>query len=471
MQVTETVNAGLAREYKVVVPWSTIEGRAQERFREIRKNLNLPGFRPGKVPMPYLKRRYWPEVGPQVLQQTIEETTWKTMEDRQLLAVSPPTVEVDRFDDGQDLEYTMKFEIVPDIPAISYEEIEIEREVPFVREEDVDEAMINLARSRREYTTVEGRPAGTDDMVVLDHSCETGVEGVGEGFSHADWVMRLDGNSFLPGFTTHLSDYGENLIGAETGERRDFKMTVPEEFEDSRLQGKEVNFSVLVKEIREPGPEPSEEELASQHDCEEVDELRQKIREHILSAHAPSFRGRLKERLFRALADKVEFELPPVTVEKEFEMLWSEVERQRERDTLDDEDKGKSEEELRKSYSEAAEHRVRTALILLDIARKNDISVAEQELNAALTAYIREGPGLPDVKTRMVRENPEFIQATKNELLESKVVDFILELANVTSRDVPLELDGGSSEKSGSRPDNPSEAPAENSTTEIANDP
>ena len=467
MQVTETVNAGLAREYKVVVPWSTIEGRAQERFREIRKNLNLPGFRPGKVPMPYLKKRYWPEVGPQILQQTIEETTWKTMEERELLAVSPPTVEVDRFDDGQDLEYTMKFEIVPDIPAISYGEIEIEREVPFVQEEDLEEAMKTLALNSREFNPVEDRPAENDDMVLLEYTCETGVEDIGEEFSQKNWTLRLDGRSYLPGFVDSLPDFGERLIGAETGERRDFRMTVPEEFENPRLQGREVDFSVLLKEIRKPGPEPSAEELAKQHDCEHIDDLRQKIKEHMVSMEEPSIRSGLKERLFRALADKVEFELPPATVEKEFELVWKEVERQREHDRLDDEDKGKSEEELRKSYTEVAEHRVRTALILLDIARKNDIHVAEEELNAAVTEYVRGAPGIPEVKARMVRENPEFVQAMKNELLENKVVDFILELAKVTSREVPIEYE----DRRKTDADSGSQTPAENSIPGTANDP
>ncbi|MGH6928665.1 MAG: trigger factor [Dongiaceae bacterium] len=434
MQIIETNADGLKREFKVVVPAKEVQDRIEGRLTELGRRIRLPGFRPGKVPLPLLKQRYGQSVRGEVLEQTVNDSSAKVISDRGLRAAGQPRIEILSQVGEGDLEYKLAVELIPDISPVDFKTLTFERLAVDVPEKDVTDAVERAAkRFRKSNPVATPRPAQAGDVVVIDFVGRAdGAEF--PGGSATGHYLELGSGSFIPGFE-------EQLIGAAAGEHRDVKVTFPAEYPNAQLAGKAAEFAVDVKEIRELAPIEVNDELAKALGATDVANLHETMRQRIGSEYSGVARGRLKRQLLDALAEGHQFEVPPGLVDAEFSAIWAQIESDRSRGRLDPEDAGKSEDQLKQEYRDIAIRRVKLGLLLSEVGRLNNVQVSNDELSRAIVNEARRHPGSERQVIEYYQKTPQALVQLRAPLYEEKVVDFILELATVTERKVsPEEL-------------------------------
>jgi len=282
------------------------------------------------------------------------------------------------------------------------------------------------------------------------------------GMDAQDHYLELGSNRLIPGFE-------EQLEGAEAGDSREVRVTFPESYGNEALAGREAVFQVAVKEVREKVPQAVDDELAQKYGAESLDDLREKLRQNIQQHYEQSARQKVKRELLDKLAEQHDFELPPSMLEAEFEQIWQQIEQDRAQGRLDPEDADKDEATLKQEYRDIAARRVRLGLLLSEVGRRQQIQVSQEELSRAVMDEARRYPGQEQQVFEYYQKSPEALNALRAPVYEDKVVDYILELAAVTTREVTpdelaAELGGGDSAEgtgeAGSEPATESEGAA-----------
>ncbi len=498
MQATETSADGLKREFRIVVPAGELEDQVVTRLDELGRTIRLPGFRPGKVPMQLLRRRYGPSVLGEVLESTVQGSSAETIREHNLRPALPPKVDIVSYAEGTDLEYKMLVEVLPDIPEQNFADLGIERLVVEVPAESVDAAIARIAEQQRKSEPA-GRPAETGDILMVDIDGRVGGEEI-PGASGKDRRIALEGGGFIAGFE-------DQLIGAAAGEHRTVRVTFPEDYAAQNLAGKEAVFEVEVKEVRQLLPAAIDDELGKSVGLETLAELRAEVQQQMQREYAAASRLRLKRALLDKLAERYDFPVPPGMVELEFDNIWAQhqaeqkLEQERAAGSGDQPHAGAApaaaadattaaeaptdaapasdestasvaqpdltpaaetglegaadagapseaageaddgEEKVKEEYRKIAERRVRLGLLLAEVGRANNITVSQEEINQAITREVRQHPGYERQALDFYRQNPEAVANLRAPIFEDKVIDFIVELAKVEERRVtPEEL-------------------------------
>jgi trigger factor len=316
---------------KITVPADEVENQVTRRLGEIGRSVRIPGFRPGKVPLALLRRRFGPAVRGEVLESTVQDSSAEAMREQNLRPALPPRVAIVSAAEGADLEYTMSVELMPELPEPDFSSLGLEKLVIEVPEEDVDRAVERIAEAQRKSEPIE-RPAEAGDILVADVVGRVGGEEIagsrGEGRQ-----IEIGGAGLLPGFT-------EQLVGASAGETREVHVTFPEDYGVADLAGKEGVFEVAVKEVRHRLPATLDDELAKAVGLETLAELRQEVRQRIERDYAGIARQRLKRALLDKLAARYDFAVPPGMVEIEFNSIWAQYEAEKARGSEDAPDRG-----------------------------------------------------------------------------------------------------------------------------------
>lgn len=430
MQVTETLSDGLKREFKVVISASDITAKVDDRLSELGRTIRMPGFRPGKVPMPVLKKRYGPAVLGEILERAVSDASNQAMMERGLRPALQPKVDITSFAEGADLEYTLAVELLPDVKPMNFAELELERLKVAADESEVAKALERMAGDYRETKNVEGRPAQKGDILVIDFVGS--VEGKEfPGGSSKDHRLELGSNAFVAGFE-------DQLIGRTVGETVDVKITFPKEYVNDQLAGKDGTFVVTIKEILEPEPIKIDEGLSKKMGFDDLDTLKKAVRDQMEREYSRLARQRLKRALLDRLAATHDFPVPAGMVEIEFETIWKNLETQRKQGD-DPTLAGKSEDDLKGEFRAIAERRVRLGLLLSEVGRLNNIQVTQEEVNRAMIEEARRFPGQERKVIEYFRKNPDATGQLRAPLFEDKVIDFILEMAKVADRPVSVE--------------------------------
>ncbi|MEX0760797.1 MAG: trigger factor, partial [Tistlia sp.] len=323
MQVNETLNEGLKREYTVTLAAAEIEDKVQARLAEVAKTAQIPGFRPGKVPTSVLKQRYGDAVLGEILQQAVNDATQQAIAERGLTPAMQPQVEVTKFEKGEDLEYKLKVELLPEIAPMDFSTLELERVVVEVPGDEVDKALERLAQNQRTTKPLEAeRPAAHGDVLVIDFKGTVGGEAF-PGMEGEDHHLELGSNQFIAGFEGQLT-------GAAKGEQRTVTVTFPEGYANDQLSNKEAVFEVTVKDILETEATPIDDEMAKTFGAESLEDLRAKVSEQLGQEFQNLSRAKVKRELLDKLAEHHDFEVPPGMVEQEFEAIWRQIEADRE---------------------------------------------------------------------------------------------------------------------------------------------
>ncbi len=427
MQITETNANGLKREFKVVIPADKLQDQVDSRLKELGERIKMPGFRPGKVPLQLLKQRYEKSVMGEVLEKSVQEGSTQLMTEHNLRPAGQPKVEIVKFETGQDLEFSVALEIIPDITPVDFKTLSLQRTVVDVPETEIEESLGRLAkRQRKAEPAPDDHAAQSGDVAVIDFVGR--VDGKEfEGGKAEDFHLELGSGMFIPGFE-------DQLIGLKKGDKRLVKVTFPAEYGNKDLAGKDAEFDVTAKEIRTPQDTPLDDELAKTMGVDDLATLRKRVREQIERDYGMAARSRLKRVLLDLLADKHDFTLPESLVEAEFEAIWRQIEADIKADRLDAEDKGKGEEQLKSEYRDIAKRRVKLGLLLSEVGRANNIQVPNEDLTRAVINEARRFPGQEKQVIDYYQKSAEALNQLRAPIYEDKVIDFILEMAQVSER-------------------------------------
>ncbi|WP_025899031.1 trigger factor [Sneathiella glossodoripedis] len=432
MQVTQTSSEGLKRDFTVVVEAAEIEGKVTEKLVEVGAQVRLPGFRPGKVPMNILRQRFGRNVMGEILEGTVNEASQSVLNDNDLRPAQQPKIEITKFDEGQDLEFTIEVEVMPDFEPGDFSKLKLEKQVAEVEDSKVDEALEQIAGSQKNFKKVaRNRKAKEGDALLIDFVGKVDGEAF-EGGSAEGHQLELGSGQFIPGFE-------EQLIGHKGGEEVDVTVTFPENYGAEHLAGKEAVFTVTIHEVQEAADVEINDEFATKLGLESLDALKENIKNRIQEDYNQLSRQTLKRSMLDALADMHDFEVPPGMAEAEFNSIWEQFEKELERTGEKLEDQDQSEEELRAEYQAIAERRVRLGLVLAEVGRLNNIDVTNEEVQQAMLAQARNYPGQEQQVFQMFQQNPEMQNSLRAPIFEDKVVDFIAELATVTEKKVSFE--------------------------------
>jgi trigger factor len=442
MQVTETLSTGLKRGYTVVLPAADIEGRRAARLTDIGKSLRLPGFRPGKVPMSLVKQRYGTAVIAEILEESVNEATQKLLSDRGLRPAGQPKVDLTDFGGPnigttgaaleKDLEFKVELELLPDIQMPDFGTISLTRYRADAGPEAVDRALAQIATRNRDLQEVtEDRGAAKGEVLTVDFIGKIDGEAF-DGGTATDATVEVAGDGFIPGFT-------EQLEGVKVGEIRTLNVAFPADYGAENLAGKNATFDVTVKALKHPVLPAIDDELAKKMGLETLDQAKEMIAQQIQREYDQLARLRIKRQLLDALAKQVDFALPDGMVDAEFNQIWQRIEADLKEGRQDDDDKGKDEETLRGEYRAIAERRVRLGLLLADIGRVNGLTVSPEELTRAMRVEAMRYPGQEQQVMEFFRQNQQAVESLRGPIFEDKVVDYVLELANVTDETVTPE--------------------------------
>jgi trigger factor len=443
MQVTETLSDGLKRNYTVVLPVADLESRRTERLTTLGKTLRLPGFRPGRVPMPIVKQRYGTAVSAEVLEESVTEATRKVLSERGLRPAQTPKVNMVTENPTaltSDLEFKVELEVLPDIALPDFGAIELVRVKAEVAQEAVDKALAQIAKFNHslepipaETLDARGHGATAGEVVTVDY--EGKIDGVlFDGGKGTDTPVEIGGGGFIPGFA-------EQLEGSRPGENRTLNVTFPENYATAALAGKPATFDITVKQVSIQTIPPIDDDLAKKLGADNLTAVREMIVSRQQQEYDLISRMRLKKQLLDALTVLADFPVPSSIADREFDSIWEQFESARKAGTQDEEDKSKDDDTLKAEYREIAVRRVRLGLLLAEIGRLNNIMISEQELDRALYQRAMQHPGQEAQMLELLRKYPQLTDTVRGPLLEDKVVDFVLELAKITDKVVtPEEL-------------------------------
>ena len=440
MQVTETLSEGLKHEFKISVPASDLDAKAGAKLVDLKDKVRINGFRPGKVPVSHLKKVYGRSVMAETIDQTIRDTNTQLFSERGFRLATEPKItmpseqaEVEELLSGKtDLTYTVAIEVVPAIALADFKTFEVEKPVADVTDADVDEAIKRIADSNRSYAAkAEGAKAESGDRVTINFKGTINGEvfegGTGEGIQ-----VAIGSNTFIPGFE-------EQLIGIGAGETRTLKVSFPQNYMSDKLAGQPAEFETTATLIEAPQDVAIDDEFAKTLGLESLDKLKEAARERLVAEFATATRQRVKRALLDRLDEAHRFEAPPSLVDEEFNLMWNSVKAEMASAGKTFADEDTTEDKAQEEYRKIADRRVRLGLVLSEIGEKNKITVTDDEVGRAVIERARSMPGREKEVWDYYRSNAQALAQLRAPIYEDKVVDFILELANVTEKKVSRE--------------------------------
>ena len=426
MQVSETLNDGLKRGYEITITGAQLEEKVKEKLIEAQPGIEMKGFRKGKVPMALLKKQFGPRLLGEAMQETVDGAMQAHLEENGDRPAMQPDVKMsnENWKEGDDIVVTMTYEKLPEIPEIDYKALSLERLVVAPAEDEVDEALKNLAESAQNFETKKGK-AKDGDQVIFDFLGKVDGEPF-EGGSAEDYPLVLGSNSFIPGFE-------EQLVGSKAGDETNVEVKFPDEYGAAHLAGKAAVFECKIKEVKKPAVAEINDDLAKNYGAESLDALKEQIIERLKTEYAGASRAVLKRGLLDQLDNLVKFELPPSLVDAEANQiahqLWHEE---------NPEVQGHDHPEITPTdeHNVLAERRVRLGLLLAELGQKNQVTVSDAEMTQAIMNQARQYPGQEREFFEFIQKNQAAQQQMRAPMYEDKVVDFVFEIAEVSEKTV-----------------------------------
>ena len=428
MQVTETLNEGLKRGYNIVVAADALSAKVDEKLVEAQPEIEMKGFRKGKVPMALLKKQYGQRLMGEAMQESIDGAMSKHFEDSGDRPAMQPAVKMtnDDWKEGDDIHVEMSYEALPTIPEVDLKKIKLDKMIAKADEASVDEALANLAETAQDFADrKKGTKSKDGDQVTIDFLGKVDGEAF-EGGAAEDYQLVLGSNSFIPGFEAQL-------VGVKVGEEVEVNVTFPAEYGAENLAGKDAVFECKIKAVKAPKAAEINDELATKFGAEDLAALKGQISERLEAEYAGAARAVQKRHLLDALDKMVKFELPPSLVEAEAgqiaHQLWHD-------ENPDVQGHDHPEIEPTDEHNTLAERRVRLGLLLAELGQKAEIQVTDAEMTQAMMNQARQYPGQEREFFEFVQKNPQMQQQMRAPLFEDKVVDYVFELATVTDKEV-----------------------------------
>ena len=430
MQAQETQNEGLKRAYRLTVTVADIEARIDAEVTKLAPQIKMPGFRPGKVPANLVKKMHRDQLMQDALNSSIQDGVQKTISDNKLRPATQPHVHLDHeYAPGKDAVVDFHFEVLPAIPAVAIDNLNLERFQVEAEGSEIDTALERLVGGQKRFeAAAKTYKAATGDVVVIDF--EGKVDGVPfDGGKGEAMSVELGSGQLIPGFE-------DQMVGLKANDAKVINVTFPEDYGSKDLAGKAATFDIVVGEVRKPADAKLDDEMAKTFGLESLDKLKEVMKVQVEQELNGLTRTYMKRQLLDQLAAAHDFEVPPAMVEAEFEQIWTQLEQEVEREE-DPVAARKEMEDEREDYRDIAVRRVRLGLLLSEIGQSNGVEVSNQEMNMLVQQAAQQYR--PEDRQRFVQylqENPMAAAQLRAPLFEDKVVDFLFAKAKVSDKTV-----------------------------------
>ena len=428
MQVTETLKEGLKRGYEITVSNAALEAQVDAKLLEARPEVEMKGFRKGKVPMALLRKQYGQRLLGEAMQDAIDGALNSHLETSGHRPAAQPEIKMtnEAWKEGDDVHVEVVYETLPDVPEVDFKKIKLERMVVKADEGSVTEALENLAKTAQNFEDrKKGSKAKDGDQVVIDFVGKVDGEAF-EGGSAEDYPLVLGSNSFIPGFEA-------GLVGVKAGDEKDVDVTFPENYGAENLAGKAAVFTCTVKAVKEPKAAEINDELAKQFGADDLAALKGQISERLEAEYTGASRAVAKRALLDQLDKAAKFDLPASLVEAEANQiahqLWHE-------ENPDHHGHDHGAIETTDEHKKLAVRRVKLGLLLADVGQKAEIKVTDAELTQAVMNQARQYPGQEREFFDFVQKNAQFRQQLQAPIFEDKVIDHIFAEAKVAEKEV-----------------------------------
>lgn len=422
----------LTHSFAVVIPAKEFADKIDAKLEDIRKEAKIQGFRPGQAPINLIKSKYGSAVKGEVLDDLIQHHTEKTLADNKIRPALRPKVEITKFEEDRDIEFKIDVEALPEIKHVDFKTIEIQKLSAEAGDEEVKKALDRLAAAKKTTEVIdEKRDTKTGDVIVIDFTGTINGEEF-KGGKGKDYYLDLGSNTFIPGFE-------EQLTGKKIGETVDVNVTFPENYHAKELAGKKALFKVDIKELRRFKTPEINDEFAKLFGSESLEKLKEMIQAELNKEYKNVARMHTKRALLDALAEAHSFDVPQGMVDLEFDSIWKQFEEAKKTGQLDEDEKTKSEDDLKKEYHDIAERRVRLGLLLAEVANENKVTLSQEDLTQAVMTEARRYPGQEKSIFEYYQKNPKALDALRAPLFEEKVVDYILSVVKLNEKKVSVE--------------------------------
>ena len=428
MQVTETLNEGLKRAYSITVTAAELDATVNTKLVEAQPEVEMKGFRKGKVPMAMLKKQFGDRLMGEAMQESIDGAMNKHFEETGDRPAMQPDVKMINEDwkAGDDANVDMTYEKLPEIPEVDLSTIKLEKMVVKADEASIDEALANLAETAQDFKARKaGSKAKDGDQVVMAFLGKVDGEAF-DGGSAEDYPLVLGSNSFIPGFE-------EQLVGVKAGEEKAVTVSFPAEYQAEHLAGKEAIFDCTISEVKEPVAAEINDDMAKKFGAEDLAALKTQIGERLEAEYGGASRAIMKRGLLDAMDTLVSFDLPPSLLDAEAgqiaHQLWHE-------DNPEVEGHDHPEIETTDEHKKLADRRVRLGLLLAELGQKAAVEVTDAEMTQAIMNQARQYPGQEREFFEFVQKNQQMQQQLRAPLFEDKVVDHVFAQATVTEKEV-----------------------------------
>ena len=432
MKVKEVKSEGLSRKYSVTISAKDFDAEVEKKLNKIAKTVSMAGFRAGKVPFTMVKKKYQGSAMSEALDDVVRDTVNNILQEKKLRPVFTPDVDLKKFEEGKDIDFTVSMEIMPEIELKDFSSIKIEKLTTDVPAEEVEKALNYMVESHRDSTKVEeNRPTVKGDIAVIDFvGSIDGVEfkgGKGEAYP-----LEIGSNSFIPG-------YEEQLIGKKVGDVVNVKATFPENYHAKDLAGKEALFVTTIKEIREIKKAEINDDFAKSMGKKSLEELKEEIKNHIAKDYENASKMKMKRSLLDALDKAYKFDVPQKLVDMEYDAIVKQYEAAKKNNQLDEDEKKKKEADLLKEYKEIAVRRVKLGLLLAEVGSKEKIEVKQEDINKAIMTEAQRYPMQAQAIFDFYLKNKDAIERLRTQVYEEKVMDFVLSKVETKEKKVSVE--------------------------------
>ena len=433
MQTKQTATEGLKRAYSITITADEIAAKIDAEIKKIAPQVKMPGFRPGKVPANLVKKMHGEQIHAQIVNDAIRDSVDQMVKDEELRPAMQPAVALgEGYEEGKDAEIQVELEVLPEIEAPSIEGLKLEKLLVPVTDEQIEEAIGNIAGQNKSYKdAAKTKRAADGDQLIIDFVGKLGDEEF-EGGKAEDTPLVLGSGTFIPGFE-------EQLTGVKTGDEKTITVTFPADYQAEHLAGKEATFDVTVKAVKVETDTVIDDEFAKNLGLDSLEKLQEIMRGQLEQQTASLTRTQMKRALLDQLAAGHDFEVPSKMVEAEFEQIWAQLQQEAAKEE-NPEDALKQIEDEKDDYQAIAERRVRLGLLLSEIGQANGVEVTGQEMSMLIqqaAAQYREEDRERFVQ--YIQQDPMAAAQLRAPLYEDKVVDFLFDKAEVTEREVTVE--------------------------------
>ena len=427
MQVSVETTQGLERRLTITVPAESVDNAVKSRLQQLAKTQRINGFRPGKVPVSVIKKRYGQAVRQEVAGDVMQQNFYQAIVQEKINPAGMPSFELTKDQEGEDLEFVAKFEVYPEVEVKGVDDIEIEKTVVEIADEDLDNMLETLQKQHGEWKEVK-RKARKDDRMVIDFVGTIDGEEF-DGGKAEDFTLELGKDRMIPGFE-------KPLVGAKKGEEVIVDVTFPEDYHAEALKGKEAQFTVNVKKVEGLTLPKVDEEFAKLFGIEDgdVEALKAEVRKNMERELGQTLKTQLKEEVIAKLLEKNELDLPAALVDQEVNAL-----REQAKQRFSQQGGGQNLPDLPADlFKDNAQRRVSIGLLLGEIIKQNDLK-ADQEKVDSLIETMASAYEDPQEVVDYYKNNQELMQQMQNVALEEQAIEWVVGQAKVTEVNKPFD--------------------------------